>query len=470
MGKYKTLGENSLYTFIGQIGSKVISLLMLPFYTRWLSVGDYGITDIITVYASLIMCIATLSMHEAIFVFPVNQSFERQKKYFSTAFASSLFSIAIVYFIFLLLYYGNKYIDVKNAFLDNLWFVATLFSTSYMQTFSQQFCRSINKMRVFCISGLLVTGLAAVFSFLCIPEYGVYGYILSYALANMIGFLYSFFVASEYKYVNTKDIDFGCFREMAKFAMPLIPNATLWWIISALNRPFMESSLGLGAIGLFAVANKFPGVVSMVLAIFSNSWQLSVLQEYGKENFDLFFNMISKFYIPIVILASGLLSLFCEQIFIWFVDDSFYSGWVYAPVMAIAVVGMSASGFYGSVFSAVKQSKYYLYSSVIGGIVTIVLNMVLIPLLGIWGAVLSFVMSHFAICGMRILYSFRFVNIHNLSVFVAFLLLDILLAIFVINGYTQFSYGCFVLMVIGFLFINKTSFVQVFTFMRNRKR
>ena len=55
MGKYSRLGKNILLVFIGNVGSKLIGLLMLPFYTRWLSVEDYGVTDVISVYVSFFL-------------------------------------------------------------------------------------------------------------------------------------------------------------------------------------------------------------------------------------------------------------------------------------------------------------------------------------------------------------------------------------------------------------------------------
>lgn len=47
--------------------------------------------------------------------------------------------------------------------------------------------------------------------------------------------------------------------------MPLVPNNIMWWLVSALNRPVMEIYLGMEAIGLFAVANKFPSVFPVCL-------------------------------------------------------------------------------------------------------------------------------------------------------------------------------------------------------------
>ena len=115
MGKYKTLGQNTLYSFIGAFGTKMIGFLMLPFYTRWLSPSDYGTTDLITVYASLLTSAVTLSMHEAIFVFPLNQKFQKQKEYFSTALASSVGSIIITLLIFFSYKHAPFYIKYKNV-------------------------------------------------------------------------------------------------------------------------------------------------------------------------------------------------------------------------------------------------------------------------------------------------------------------------------------------------------------------
>ena len=461
MGKYKTLVGNSLYTFIGQIGSKTVTLIMLPFYTKWLSVEDYGITDIITIYASLIVCIATLSIHEAIFVFPVNKPLEKQKEYFSTSLFSSVVSVFFVFVVFIALkYIGNSFV-ITNSFFDNLWYIAVLFVTTYFQTFSQQFCRGINQMQTFCFSGIIVTVFTALLAFLFIPSYGIYGYILSISVANLVGIIYTFISIKINKYVSIKSVGVNCWSELVKYSIPLIPNAILWWIISALNRLFLESSIGIESIGIFAVANKFPGIAAMLLAIFNNSWQISVLQEYGEKGFDEFFNKISKIYIPLIIILSALLGLFCEDTFKLFVDDKFYEGWHYSLVMCTAVVGMNGSGFYGSVFSAVKQSKYYLYSSIVGGFVAVILNVFLIPIIGLWGATLSFALSHLSIWIVRIYYSKKFVKCNNLWLFISFFFIEIIIIIEIINGYKLIAWMCFLLLVSLYCLVNREFFIKV---------
>ena len=82
MNKYSRLGKNSLLILIGSIGSKLIAILMLPFYTTWLSVEKYGDVDLVSTYASLMLGIVSLCMTDAIFRFPQGKSVDEQKKHF----------------------------------------------------------------------------------------------------------------------------------------------------------------------------------------------------------------------------------------------------------------------------------------------------------------------------------------------------------------------------------------------------
>ena len=437
MGKYKTLGQNTLYSFIGAFGNKMIGFLMLPFYTKWLSPTDYGTTDLITVYASLLTSAVTLSMHEAIFVFPLNQKFQKQKEYFSTALASSVGSIIITLLVFFLLSLIGGYLAWKGAFFDNIWSIAFLFSTSYLQTLSQQFCRAIDRMKVFCLSSLLYAACTAIFALLLIPYFGLFGFIWSVGLSNIVAFLYSAFGVKVYKYISVRAVLVSRWMEMEKY-------------------------LGLSAIGIFAVANKFPTVVSAVLGIFSNSWQISVLQEFGNKTFKEFYSRISLIYIPLLVLVSCLLALISEWLIMSFIDEKFYEAWKYVPIISLAIVGMGLGGFVGGIFAAVKKSKYYLYSSIFGGVATLVFNILLIPYFGLWGAAVSFSLSHFAICLVRVYYSSRFIKNDKIGIITFYFLMNIILAVLVINKQILLSWVIFTILVALFCYLNKSVIIELY--------
>lgn len=70
MGRYSRLGKNTALVFLGTAGSKFLNLLMLPFYTSWLSVADYGSVDLITVYSGLMLGIISCCISDSLFIFP----------------------------------------------------------------------------------------------------------------------------------------------------------------------------------------------------------------------------------------------------------------------------------------------------------------------------------------------------------------------------------------------------------------
>jgi O-antigen/teichoic acid export membrane protein len=102
------------------MGARVIGLLMLPFYTRWLSVEDYGTTDIINVYVSLLLGLVTACIAEAVFIFPKGQPVEQQKSYFSSGLCFAFLSLGITAVLFKAASGIFAYKEISNRFTDNV--------------------------------------------------------------------------------------------------------------------------------------------------------------------------------------------------------------------------------------------------------------------------------------------------------------------------------------------------------------
>lgn len=267
MNKYKRLGKNTLLVFIGNAGSKLIGLVMLPFYTSWLSVEDYGVTDIINVYVSFLVSIVSCCIAESIFIFPKGQKVEKQKQYFSSGIVFVLQAFFVSFLLFGTVDFVSSIYGFSNSFTDYLWLIYGLMAATLLQQFFQQFTRSIDKMIVYGMAGIVLTLLTAICSFILIPLKGVVGYVLSLILANLFTGVYSFFFSGSYKYCSPGSVNNEYCREMLQYSVPLIPNGVMWWLVNALNRPIMETYVGLHGIGLFAVANKFPGIIAMIFTI-----------------------------------------------------------------------------------------------------------------------------------------------------------------------------------------------------------
>ena len=82
--QYKRFGKNTLIVFVGSFGSKLISFLLLPLYTRWLSVEEYGTADLVSSYAALLLVLVSACIMDAIFVFPKGAPKDQQTKFFTS--------------------------------------------------------------------------------------------------------------------------------------------------------------------------------------------------------------------------------------------------------------------------------------------------------------------------------------------------------------------------------------------------
>ena len=428
MGKYNSLGRNIFLVFLGNVTSKIVLLGMLPFYTEWLSRADYGTTDIITVYVTLLLSILTCCIADAIFVFPKGQSLDNQQKYFSSGLFFS-FATLLLSLLILLLIRQYLFVNISNSFTKYFWFIWGLIVVTFLQLFLQQFLRSVNKITEYAISGIVLSLAIVISSFLLVPKYGLKGYLYAQIISLFASFLYAALSIKFFRYFHISKIDFSTCKEMLKYSVPLIPNGIMWWFVSAFNRPVIEANLGIDAVGLFAVSNKLPSVLIVLFSSFFLSWQISVVEEFKKEGYVIFYNKILRFFSLLLIFTSCFITIFSKDIISILVDEKFWDAWIYVPALAFAMFFSSISGFVGTNFLASRKSKYFFYSSFWGAAISILLNFLLIPHIGLWGAAIAVVVSCIAMSIFRIVYSWQYAPITHCSKYIIMILINLLLVI-----------------------------------------
>ena len=64
MNKYNKLFKNSIIFAIGNFGSKIINLILVPFYTFYLTTNQYGKVDLLSTMVTLFVPIISISISE----------------------------------------------------------------------------------------------------------------------------------------------------------------------------------------------------------------------------------------------------------------------------------------------------------------------------------------------------------------------------------------------------------------------
>ena len=76
--KYSTLVNNTVLISAGTFGSKLLTFLMVRFYTDFLTPSEYGTADLIIQTANLLIPLVSIGISESVFRFAVNDENRRK--------------------------------------------------------------------------------------------------------------------------------------------------------------------------------------------------------------------------------------------------------------------------------------------------------------------------------------------------------------------------------------------------------
>lgn len=427
--KYKRLGINTIFTFIGNVGPQFVSFLLVPFYTYWLSKEDFGIQDIILTYIVFVTPYLSLGLYEAVFLFPKDKPIAEQRKYLTTAI--NTVTLAVLFFLslwFLLPSSIHELVLPGRMMEFEPYLIIALISGPY-QRIMQNFARGLDKMRVYSITGVIHALIVLVISLTVVPYYGLAGFFVSFLTAQIVSTIYTFIGVRGWQYYNMCVPEKGTFKAMLNYSLPFVPNATMWWVVNSINRPIMLNTVGLEEVGIYSVAGKFPSIINILFTVFFSALQISVIEEFGKKSYSSFYNNVFRIIFIFLLSIVFFFVLFGDWVFELLVDEKFYIAAYYVPLLCFGAVIASLSAYVGSTFTVLKKSIYFLYSSLLAAVVALIANLLLIPKYGLIGACLALCLSQLSMFLYRWYKSYKYVNFEN-SIRLTIITIVVLLTLF----------------------------------------
>lgn len=405
MNIYKKLLNNSLIFAVGNLGTKFITLFLIPLYTFYLSPEELGLVDLLTITASLIIPVFTLSITNSVLRFVMDKSYDRQVILINSISITTLGLLLLISFFPLI----NLIIPVK----EYVPLFYGLLITQAINTLLIQYVRAIGKVRLFAFSGILTAILLLIGNliFLVLFNLSVYGFFYAYIISYLLSSVFVYIAGKVRDDLKFNKLDFQIMKEMLIFSVPLIPNTMMWWIMGVSDRYIITHYLGLTSAGLYAVAVKIPSILNIINSVFFQAWQMSAIEEANSKEKSHFYTIIFNVFAIFMILSTSLLLLFLKPIMNLIVSDVFYESWKYVPFLLLGIVFSSFSGFLGTNYIASKKTNGVIKTSLIGAILNIFLNLLLIPLIGINGAAISTMISFALVWILRIKDTNKFVDI-----------------------------------------------------------
>lgn len=382
MNKYKNLAKNSGLFFIANFGSKIVTFLLVRFYTELLTTEEYGTLDLINTTVNLAIPIVTLCITEAVLRFSIDD-IENRKKIFSLGLMVGIAGNAVFILTAPLLYH-------IDFFKDNLFMLYLLTFANTLYFVCAHFSRGIGKAHIFAMGGFLLTVLQVGLNILFLLgfSWGVKGYLLALIIAHIFTAAFIFYAAKLYKYIG-RSFDKTYLKSMLKYSLPLIPNSVFWWIMQSSDRYVITLMLSSADNGIYSVANKIPSIISTISNIFFQAWQLSSVDEAKSKDKDKFYSEIFNLTALVLICGSSLVMIVLQPIYKILVEESFYMGWQCTPFLMLSMVFSCFSSFFGTNYVAMKKTNGVFVTTLIGAVVNLSLSLIFTRFFGIRGTSLA---------------------------------------------------------------------------------
>lgn len=391
--KKKMFKETLTYS-IGSFGSKILSFLLIPFYTYFLTKKELGEYDLLLTTISLFAPLVSLQISDAAYRWLIDKEYISEVEK-AKVITNSVITLLIGYLIFSIGFYIYIFF---NDFQYHTYFIVLIFLNCLLPLL-QNILRGQGNTKQFAINGILTTFLMVVFNiiFIYLLKLNVEGVFLANIVAYTIACSMILYKVKIIQYFRFKYWDLKLIKSMASYSLPLIPNLMSWWAISSASKFIILHYMGAEGNGLYAVASRFPALLLVINSVLLLPLQDRILKEKDDTTF---VRLLDKFIIFEMTLAFilGILSPLMTKIL---VSKEYFETWQYMPYLYLGVGFNAIAGFLGLKYQKEKSTLKITVTSLIGAIISIVLSIILIKSIGLQGISISFLLGFYFMFVLR---------------------------------------------------------------------
>ena len=388
MNKGKLFVENMLVYGFGGIISKLVPLFMLPIVTRLLPGTTYfGLSDMSGTVLSFGSAVAVIGMYDAMYrMFFEKDDLKFKKEICSTTMTFTLIMSLIVSTLMIV----EKDLIAKYFFKDTqysylVYITAVTVLVSATNTIVAAPTRMQNKRKVFLITNTISPILSYSIS---IPLILMGHYVIALPLAALVSGISMELI---FYILNRNWFDIKLFKKeylnpLLAIAIPLFPNFLIYWIFNSSDKVMITNILDVGQAGIYSVGSKLGHASQLIYTAFAGGWQYFAFSTMNEKNQ---VDSNSRIFEYLGIISYAATAFVCAVSYCFFkivFAEQYLVGYVIAPYLFLAPLLQMLFQVAANQFLVVKKTWPNMFILLFGAIINIILNLTLIPVIGIEGA------------------------------------------------------------------------------------
>lgn len=389
----KKLVTNSILYVINNILTKAFQFFLVPIYTAYLTTAEYGTSNLISNFIAIGSVLISLSIGSATakFFSELQNDEEKSRRLFGSLYLFVVFcgliSCAVVYC------FGNVISEHVFGGVPFYPTIAAVIVSLWVQGIADQYkgmLQARQEAKIYTFVSLLGFCLQLGLNIVLIIYFGmgVFGIVLSTIIANIVIIAVSLVDIFRRRLIAWT-VDFSIVKDALKYSVPLVPHNLSSTIAQFLSRVFIGKSHSLSAIGIYGLAGQFGHIVDTVQNSVQAAYlpwffeQMNVSKENAikrvKEAIPMLLNVYNVFFLGVMLFSQEAIKLVASE--------SYFEAWKLIPLFVVEYAIKTPYYFYVSfLFHDRERAKFIFVASFSGNMVNIILAAILVPVMGMYGA------------------------------------------------------------------------------------
>lgn len=383
----KTVGHAGIYT-IGVLMNRLVSFLMLPVYTRYLSPADYGVLELLEVTVDVVSIVAGLGILNGLSKFYYQCRSEGERK----ELVSTLF-LLIIGFYSVACAAGVLASPVLSRGILGMGIPPELVAVSFVNLFLQilfhlntTYLRNRQKPVSFVVmNGLnLFLKLSLNVYFVIFLKMGVLGVLYSATISFAL-------LGAGMTAVTFRDVRFrfsGVYaKSLIRFGYPFILSGLCAFVNTYADRYFLNHYTNLANVGIYSLAYKF-GFLLMMFPVqpMMNIWMVQRFELVGKEGYEKTFNRFLEWFVIVTLTVALVIALGVRDVLNVMSAPAYREAYKLVPVLLLAYFFQACTDFFNFGIYQSGQTRHIAYGTLYAAVVTVAASFLLIPRFGAQGA------------------------------------------------------------------------------------
>jgi O-antigen/teichoic acid export membrane protein len=378
---------------VGIAVNRFAMLLLLPLYTQFLSPTDYGILDTLVTFTALLQPMILVGVDTAVQILFYDKQITDKGARDNLVITSVLVVVACAgVFTVLGLIFSPS---IASVLLGNTHYVFELqllcldmFVVGLLKLFHDNL-RLRQSPLLYSLVSLLQLGCMTALNllFIVVQQRGVSGYIYGLVLADAaVMLLTALFVLQHYRsgrFVTRYA------SMLLSLGWPLLPVSLAYWVLNLSNRFFLIKFSSTEAVGLFGIASRLAAGIGVFTLAIQIGWRPFALSMQGQSNARETYAAAPHYYFALIGWL-GLLVAACSTLLIEvFTTPAYVDAAMLLTPLVLAQIAYGAYFIFSTGLEIMKRTYHLTWTIVLAAVVSVVLNLWLIPIFGAFGAALA---------------------------------------------------------------------------------